>query len=230
MLRIYLSAPNSNPNAIMDAHNKHFRSKWYCHIFADIDHALSSPGIQSAIANNGERHFHDWLMFIRLFNNMNHHRRAVTQHIEYESDVWGYAFQASMAVSKSSRLFTSSYRLTSTTSLIRYILRSLSLINHIPLMAQMKFHTVDIGNKIHRVATSIVASNPMSFHHPLHWFAAGLLKHVNLLGPDAVREAEQEGHNFRQVCAKVMHPLNFLAIMEDPLAGKVVFLAATLLF
>jgi E3 ubiquitin-protein ligase UBR1 len=61
------------------------------------------------------------------------------------------------------------------------------------------FHTVDLDdNESYEVIEYNVATQPVSFHHPLHWLLSGLLEYAYLLDDNALRQAGWDG-GFKQV-------------------------------
>jgi hypothetical protein len=61
------------------------------------------------------------------------------------------------------------------------------------------FHQVDVSNtESFEVIKYNVGTEPVSFHHPLHWLLSGLLEYAYLLDDDALRQAGWDG-GFKQV-------------------------------
>ncbi|KAI9487149.1 MAG: hypothetical protein EXX96DRAFT_605151 [Benjaminiella poitrasii] len=62
-----------------------------------------------------------------------------------------------------------------------------------------EYHTIKLPyTKGYRVVKYTVSSQPVSFHHPLHWLLAGLLEYSHILNDDVLREAGFEG-GFKKV-------------------------------
>ncbi|KAI8087544.1 hypothetical protein BDF21DRAFT_491976 [Thamnidium elegans] len=60
--------------------------------------------------------------------------------------------------------------------------------------ASQVFHTITLRyTEPFEVIKYNVATQPVSFHHPLHWLLSGLLEYAHLLNDDVLREAGWEG-------------------------------------
>ncbi|KAI8369913.1 hypothetical protein EDC96DRAFT_503828 [Choanephora cucurbitarum] len=71
-------------------------------------------------------------------------------------------------------------------------------------MAQ-EFHTVSLGyTEPFEVINYNVATQPVSFHHPLHWLLSGLLEYAHLLTDDVLLQAGWEG-GFKKVITLFHH-------------------------
>jgi hypothetical protein len=71
-----------------------------------------------------------------------------------------------------------------------------------------------------------VASHPVSFHHPLHWFLGELLEHIDVLDDGILRMAGLGG--FRNVMLNSAEPTEteirtMLRILDYPLRGNCIF-------
>ncbi|GAN09079.1 conserved hypothetical protein [Mucor ambiguus] len=65
--------------------------------------------------------------------------------------------------------------------------------------AAQTFHTISLGfSEPFQVIKYNVATQPVSFHHPLHWLLSGLLEYAHLLNDDVLRHAGWEG-GFKQI-------------------------------
>ncbi|KAK4513088.1 uncharacterized protein ATC70_000126 [Mucor velutinosus] len=90
--------------------------------------------------------------------------------------------------------------------------------------AAQTFHTISLGfSEPFQVIKYNVATQPVSFHHPLHWLLSGLLEYAHLLNDDVLRQAGWEG-GFKQIItlfngnktAAVASPNVLLPILDYP--------------
>jgi E3 ubiquitin-protein ligase UBR1 len=83
------------------------------------------------------------------------------------------------------------------------------------------FHTVTLRyTEPFEVIKYNVATQPVSFHHPLHWLLSGLLEYAHLLNDDVLREASWEG-GFKKMIVMfhgtdVASPSVLLPILDYP--------------
>ena len=146
-----------------------------------------------------------WLEFFALFHGMAPDKRAVHAHVEFESELWIQVFHINSHLGRIAKLLGEAFagadnaRLCEAigfigTTILRHMARlsaldpathppltmrpmKLPALEHAPLQdtrsgTEAKRHDVD-------VVPFSVSSQPVSFHHPMHWLLAETLKHLH---------------------------------------------------
>lgn len=165
-----------------------FRHKRYYHLFHELNLVLSSPGVQKAICEDVE-HLKTLVNFLSLFTNMNPNKRAVHLHVEFESDAWVTAFNLTIQLAKLCKFFGECYAKATPVQLVtavRAILPSL-------MDPEQDFHDVHFGScevadgvsnnssVSYRCIDFRIDKELISFHHPLNWLFAEVLRGIHLI-------------------------------------------------
>ncbi|RHZ54062.1 hypothetical protein Glove_431g29 [Diversispora epigaea] len=248
-----------NPHAKIDCDSDSFKNRRYFHVFQDFRYIISNDYVKKVVQKY-PCYLTQYINLISLFQGMNPNVRATQQHVEYENDSWVNAFNVTLQIAKSCRLFSECYAVnTATLSItIRTVLRRLyewcarldedeeetdkmdetsdeqqkeSILsewetstpgsygpfarsskfsddgnedkdNNSPSLREPEFHDIIFPKNPYflsfRVVKFEVASQHVSFHHPLHWFLAELLEHVGLLDDDMLFQ-NGLGNNFKNM-------------------------------
>ncbi|KAL1925009.1 uncharacterized protein VTP21DRAFT_4663 [Calcarisporiella thermophila] len=181
------------PNAQINCDSRAFKNCRYFHIFHDLRYLVSTDAVRGIIPRN-RYYLSQYLDLLTLFQGMNPNVRASDQHVEYESETWVHAFNLTLQLSRSCRHFAECFTMNTEvlSNTIRRVLQKLSGWAGMRLMGQAAseqpgFHTVAMHAGNFKVVKFSVASQPVSFHHPLHWFLAELLENVSLLDDAKLR-------------------------------------------
>jgi hypothetical protein len=86
-------------------------------------------------------------------------------------------------------------------------------------------HTITLPNMAPlEVVDYSVTSQPVSFHHPLHWLLAGLLEHAHILDDEILKDAGWANGFYEAICLfstsenqPVAHPDVLLPILDYPI-------------
>lgn len=145
---------------------------------------------------------------------MNPNKRAISTHVEYESDTWVTAFNVTIQLGKVCRSFGEAYRLAKPVQLAR------ALSSLLARMAgpRTNVHQVIFGGRVYQLIDFKVENSPVSFHHPLAWLFAEMVKNVEALD-SAVLQAIGVG-SLRDIALGRAGQLHFLAAMDHPLRGQ----------
>ncbi|CAG8445258.1 4966_t:CDS:2 [Diversispora eburnea] len=248
-----------NPHAKIDCDSDSFKNRRYFHVFQDFRYIISNEHVKKVVQKY-PCYLTQYLNLISLFQGMNPNVRATQQHVEYENDSWVNAFNVTLQIAKSCRLFSDCYAVNTETlsNTIRTVLRRLyewcarrdedeeetdkmdetsdeqqkeSILsewetstpgsygpfarsskfsddgnedkdNNSPSLREPEFHDIIFPKNPYylsfRVVKFEVSSQRVSFHHPLHWFLAELLEHVELLDDDMLFQ-HGLGNNFKNM-------------------------------
>ncbi|CED83614.1 N-end rule pathway, recognition component UBR1 [Phaffia rhodozyma] len=195
------------PAARVEPESEPFRLKKSSPLFSHLRDLISSSGVKAYIAQHADSN-EGMLSLGEIFTGMNSQVRAAERHVEYETEGWTKAFQVTGELGRLARAWGEGYAHSSTQDLMSAIsaigMRLGKILNmEIGTLDPGKyqppsFHTVrfgvDSGTEIKEweVVQYQVESQYVSFHNPLHWVLAGLLKHPGKLegvGSDALIRA-----------------------------------------
>ncbi|MBW0478287.1 hypothetical protein O181_018002 [Austropuccinia psidii MF-1] len=186
--------PDYNKKTI-DPEGMSFRHKRYYHLFHELNLVLSSAGVQHAICED-ITHLNNLIDFLDLFTNMNPNKRAVHLHVEFESDAWVTAFNLTIQLSKLCKCFGESY-LKATPRQFVLAIRTLS---QKLLRRQHEFHKVKFGScetldgisndsgVVYRCINFKTDRESISFHHPLNWLLAEMMRSVHQFDFNALND------------------------------------------
>lgn len=161
-------------------------------LFSHLKDLLSSQGVQAQISRRPEQ-IVPLLDLLSIFTCMNAQARVLKNHIEYESEVWIKAFQVSGELGRVTRAWAEAYSQGTIENLVAGISATVERIGkiqrfEIDTLDPVKFrrnayHTVNVGPDEREFGTVSfdVGTQHVSFHNPLHWLLAGMLKQIGLL-------------------------------------------------
>lgn len=199
----------------IDPESPAFRHKRYFQVFSDLNHLITSAPVRRIICEKVPL-IDEFSSFLDLFTSMNPNRRAVSTHVEYESDAWVTAFNVTIQLAKLCRTFGEAYR--QATSLELALALS-TLLHRLP-GPRPAFHLVRFGsNAYHLVDFDVGASNLISFHHPLGWLFSEMVKNIDVLDA-SVLEKEVGVASLSDIVVGRGGPNSFLAAMDHPLRGE----------
>jgi len=186
-----------------------FRHKRYYHLFHELNLVLSSAGVQKAICEDVE-HLKTLINFLSLFTNMNPNKRAVHLHVEFESDAWVTAFNLTIQLAKLCKFFGECY---SKATPEEFVIAVRTLVPSL-MDPEQDFHDVRFGSceSVDGSSKDSVVSyrcidfrtdrELISFHHPLNWLFAEIMRSAHLI-------------DFKQVNHLGVHGVGDLLIPEN---------------
>lgn len=130
---------------------------------------------------------------------MNPQTRAVGTHVEYESDAWVSAFNLSIQLARTSRCFGEAFSKASPVQLARGLSVILQRISNLPTAPDStEFRTLSfppgsskVDDETYSIPTFSVAERSNSYHHPMAWLWAEMVKYSTALN------VEEEGGEAR---------------------------------
>ncbi|KAK4050844.1 E3 ubiquitin-protein ligase ubr1 [Microbotryomycetes sp. JL201] len=184
-----------------------FRQKRYFQLFSDLNHLISSAQVHAIICKEPSL-LEDLVYMLQLFSLMNMNERATQTHVEFESDTWVTAFNVTIQLGKICRSFGEAFRGASVDQVLRaagYLLEQMA-------DADDGFRPTPFAGKSHQLVRFSVANQPVSFHHPLPWLFAEIMKSIPLLSRTASAESLPADLRLDML---LQH--EFLVAMEQPL-------------
>ncbi|SJX60083.1 related to ubiquitin-protein ligase e3 component [Sporisorium reilianum f. sp. reilianum] len=194
--------PPTPPQTQANVHLMFLRQSRSYHIFYDIRYLLASEGVQKLIANGGHGHTDYFLKCLSLFQAIHPSKRAVSAHVEFESEMWIPVFHISSHLGKAAKMFGESFAHAAPAQLVEAIVGTVQAIcwscaklssTDPDTHPETSFHEVTYsigahaGSKTLPVISFAVDSQPVSFHHPMHWLLAELIRQLPVVGHDAVQ-------------------------------------------
>ncbi|RKP09604.1 hypothetical protein THASP1DRAFT_14054 [Thamnocephalis sphaerospora] len=213
LLRLHFlpdSSTDGDNERSIDAHincnSAAFINRRFTHIFQDMRYMLGSQSSRAVIGRDA-RGLMNYLELLNLFQGMNPQHRAIDRHVEYESDTWMNAFQVTMLMARCVQPLAQCYAGDSATlaSTLRRVLRHVGVwvseeadgdadaddethrdrINS----GAPEMHAVTLAGCDYQVVKYAVSHQSVSFHHPMHWLLAELMRFVDLLDDEKLQAA-----------------------------------------
>ncbi|KAN0066349.1 E3 ubiquitin-protein ligase ubr1 [Thecaphora frezii] len=190
--------PPPPPRGQISPHLMLLRQSRCYHIFYDVRYLLGSASVQRQIAKDPESHLKYFLPVLSLFHAINPSKRAVSAHVEFESEIWIPVFHVSSHLAKTTKAYGEAfafarpqqlkvgYAQTAKAILMScYTLHQNDPDNHPPI----KVHAASFGPRAasHQIVEFAVDRQPVSFHHPMHWLLAEMLKQLANVGAEEIR-------------------------------------------
>lgn len=238
-------AVNRSALARVDPESEAFKMKKAAPLFSHLKDLLSSEGVQAQIASKPAQ-IRPLLDLFAVFTCMNSSVRAAFHHVEYESEAWIKAFQVSGELGRVARAWGDAYQqgrledllgaIETTTGRLAQILRFETETLDPVRFTGNRYHSVQFGadGKSYISVHYDVTHQAVSFHNPLHWLLAGMLKQVALL-----KDVEPSQLLQRLVSAGAAHQPSYpsseseqdkwmLLLMDYPLRGQYDLFGSTL--
>lgn len=178
-----IKMPPVMTNEIIDCDSTAIRHKRYLAVIQDLRTLLTNDGVTDELPNRLDL-LEVFIKFFIPFTDMNSFQRAIHEHVEYESDAWINAFNCTIQLTKITHALgemTNKFQPQQALTLIRRILDGIAETMHRNNFST-KMTNIQFGGYNYNVVDYSVSYQPVSFHHPLHWWLANVLKHVNILG------------------------------------------------
>ncbi|KAF9042270.1 hypothetical protein BJ165DRAFT_1546637 [Panaeolus papilionaceus] len=174
-----------------------FKSKRFMPVFSDLRYLAHTSQVQDLIAHSA-LYLQNFASTCRLFMCLNPNKRAVQNHVEYETDAWISVFNVTLSLSRVIKVFGEAFSRASTVELVSAIGSVLHSILMVCTLSEERldrtkfappvFHNVAFNDRTYKTVDFDVSEGWVSFHHSLHWLLAELLKHTDLLSDDELRK------------------------------------------
>lgn len=161
------------------------------HVFHDTRYLLAAGDVKKNIAQHATAFLAPWLAFFAYFHGIAPDTRAAHAHVEFESELWYQVFHASSHLGRLAKILGEAFQHATSEQLSAGLqfaadtilahlarLETLDSSTHpSSAMHTVRFPASDEGAAV-PVAEFVVAQDPVSFHHPMHWLLAEMLKSV----------------------------------------------------
>ncbi|KAJ6605368.1 hypothetical protein DFH09DRAFT_203423 [Mycena vulgaris] len=213
-----------HPLGALDVDSFPFKSKRFMPIFSDLRYLCHTAPVQALIAGNRE-YIVQFARTCQLFMCVNPNKRAVTTHVEYETDAWISVFNVTLSLSRVIKVYGEAFAQATVAQLTGAIT---TVVHHILMVCTLteerldrtkfepiEFHEVYFGEAAYNVVKFDVLEGWVSFHHSLHWLLAELFKHVGRLDDEALREVGYS--SVRDVIVRQASEQAILTVIDFPL-------------
>ncbi|KAF2711737.1 hypothetical protein K504DRAFT_428429 [Pleomassaria siparia CBS 279.74] len=181
------------------------------HFFLDMKYLLGSEYVQERIRED-ERYLSQFLDLVKLHQGICPNVRAVGEHLEYETEAWISASLITREINKLCKQFSDSFvwhRDDDPTNICRAIRSAakVAIINSLgaerkrfdsaELKAETRFKTLNVfefdakpstfDGPSYKIVDYVVAKEPMSFHHALHYTLSWLVDRARSMPRDHLR-------------------------------------------
>ncbi|TFK38761.1 hypothetical protein BDQ12DRAFT_99504 [Crucibulum laeve] len=222
--------------APLDVESFPFKSKRFMPVFSDLRYLCHTDHVQDMIAHNRE-FIVQFAKTCQLFMCVNPNKRAVTSHVEYETDAWISVFNVTLSLSRVIKVYGEAFSRATVAELVTAIS---TVVHHILMVCtlaeerldrskftQISFHEVVFGDTAYPIVEFDVLEGWVSFHHSLHWLLAELFKHVDHLSEEAlsqvgltsVRDIIMRHASEQAILTVVDFPLRVLAMIAQIRTG-----------
>ncbi|EPY51618.1 N-end-recognizing protein Ubr1 [Schizosaccharomyces cryophilus OY26] len=178
-----LTAPNFvDDRAIIRLDSAAFHSRRYIHIFHHIQFMLGIDCVAETVRED-DRFLKQYVDFFSLFQGMSPYTRAISQHVEWESDSWMYVLNVSLQVAKLCRHVGNVFADLDSNKLkiaIDYLIQAIIQPRNRPADSWSNTEPSTTGTwkdttGVTHLIEYDISFQPISFHHPLHWLLTYLL-------------------------------------------------------
>lgn len=188
-----LTLPAPPPaHAQANANSPLLRQQKCYHVFHDVRYLIGAEGVQRAIAQHGGESLGPWIDLLALFQGIAPDKRAAHTHVEFESELWIQVFHISSHLGRLAKLLGEAFRLADAAQLRAALVFAAQRVLHEMHALQRAdpethpapvFHTaLSPSGAAERVPAFRVGTQAVSFHHPMHWLLAEMLKQLHAGG------------------------------------------------
>ncbi|KAL1597297.1 E3 ubiquitin-protein ligase ubr1 [Paraconiothyrium brasiliense] len=237
---------NVDPKATLAFEQGAVTNRRMYHFFLDMKYLLSSEHVQGRIRED-ERYLLQFLDLVKLHQGICPNIRAVGEHLEYETEAWISASLITREINKLCRQFSESFvwKREDDPSDIRRAIRAaakVAIINSLgaernrfdqaELKNETRFKTLDclefdaepssLVGPSYRIVDCVVAQEPMSFHHALHYTVSWLVDRARSMPKEHLlslllfsQDELQEGNNPVEIPIPEYQPEEYLLALFD---------------
>jgi E3 ubiquitin-protein ligase UBR1 len=207
------------------------------HFFLDMKYLLGSEFVQARICEE-ERYLLQFLDLVKLHQGICPNVRAVGEHIEFESEAWISASLITREINKLCRHFAESFawnRNDDSTNIRRAIRAAAKVVivsslgaerrrfDQTELKEETRFKTLEVlefdaepstfFGPSYKIVDYVVAKEPMSFHHALHYTLSWLIDKARAMPREQMLQLLLYSHGELQA---EFNPANVLVPLHDP--------------
>jgi E3 ubiquitin-protein ligase UBR1 len=225
--RILATTTPTSEGAELDIESFPFKSKRFMPVFSDLRYLCHNEPVQQLIAHNPS-FIRKFAKVCQLFMCIHPNKRAVTSHVEYETDAWISVFNVTLSLSRGIKVYgeafawaTPSQLIDAISIVVREIIAVCTLTSE--KLDKAKFsepvcHDVLFGDVEYTIVDFDVLEGWVSFHHSLHWLLAELMKHVDILSEESLLQVGVA--SVQEVFMRIATEPAILTMIDFPLRGE----------
>ncbi|KAF4634958.1 hypothetical protein G7Y89_g3131 [Cudoniella acicularis] len=189
-----------SPNATLAFDSGSVTNRRMYHFFLDLKYLFSSEHVQEKLRTE-DRYMLQFLDLVKLHQGICPNTRAVGEHVEYETDAWISASLITREINRLCRQFSESFkwnvgddhayifraiRLSAKAVILNSLGTERKRFDQAEIKDEIKFKkvgdyefdTTDVANSVlqHTVVKFVTESQPISFHHALHYTLSWLIE------------------------------------------------------
>jgi E3 ubiquitin-protein ligase UBR1 len=240
---------NVDPKATLAFEQGAVTNRRMYHFFLDMKYLLGSEFVQERIRED-ERYLSQFLDLVKLHQGICPNVRAVGEHLEYETEAWISASLITREINKLCRQFSDSFtwsrsddpshicraiRSAAKVAIVNSLGAERKRFDQAELKTETRFKTLDVlefdaqastwEGPSYQIVDYVVAKEPMSFHHALHYTLSWLIDRARSMPRDHVRgllqftcTELQESYNYPGTTVPDHQPDEYmLALFDFPL-------------
>lgn len=178
--------PPNISNTVANPESPMFKHKRYTYAFADFNRLIGSPeGRKAAVENSSLQDY--FASFCAIFHGFNPMTRMLGRHVEYENEAWVGAFNLSMHLAKSTRALGTCFQNSGNDR--AFLERTARLFKKLAECTPCRSHYLTFAGVTHQIVDYKVSREAVSFHYPLTWYLAEILKCIDRLDPETMKAA-----------------------------------------
>lgn len=184
--------PSSETKSMASTQSMLLRQGHVRHIFHDVRYILQSAGVKGQLVAD-PRHLDYCLNFFTLFHAMLPEVRQTQHHIEYESETWIAVFGVSQLLAKQAKLLGEAFDHAPVSNIVTAINKTAMSAFEASMSLQQKdaanfeplqTGVVSFGENEYSTIIFKVDKQATSFHHPVQWVLAELLRSFARIADD----------------------------------------------
>lgn len=206
---------NVDPKATLAFEQGAVTNRRMYHFFLDMKYLLGSEFVQERIRDE-ERYLLQFLDLVKLHQGICPNVRAVGEHLEFESEAWISASLITREINKLCRHFAESFiyrqdedsigicraiRAAAKVAIVNSLGAELRRFDSAELREETRFKTLDVlefdaepstfFGPSYKIVDYVVAKEPMSFHHALHYTLSWLIDRARSMPREAMLQLLQ---------------------------------------
>ncbi|KAJ4303304.1 E3 ubiquitin-protein ligase ubr1 [Kalmusia sp. IMI 367209] len=199
---------NVDPKATLAFEQGAVTNRRMYHFFLDMKYLLGSEHVQGRIRED-ERYLLQFLDLVKLHQGICPNVRAVGEHLEYETEAWISASLITREINKLCRQFSEAFvwsreddpadirraiRAAAKVAIVNSVGAERKRFDQAELKSETRFKTLDClefdaepstwHGPSYRIVDCVVAKEPMSFHHALHYTVSWLIDRARSMPRD----------------------------------------------
>lgn len=195
-----------SPDAVMGFESGSVTNRRMYHFYQDLKYLFGSPHVQERIRYE-PRYLMQFLDLVKLHQGIGPNIRAITEHVEYETESWITASLVTRQINVQARGLAEAFRNCSPEDL-QYLQRAIRLTARTAILysigaERFRFRLTEVKDEIQfkhvvdyemagdskdfKVVKFLVEKDAISFHHALHYTLSWLIEHARSMSASEIK-------------------------------------------